>query len=388
MFRYSAGMEKEVSRRDPTAEVRSQASSYLPMGSVLVADFTPEEWAVFGPRLTERIIAEGKCILEEHAPNRELIFLTSGRADVIKKDKETGMSFVVRTIEAGEALGEMSFITGEPATATVRATTECRIMAIDQASAMETGCYSKLVANTVRQNSERLNQANAVYARALAEQVKNLERSKEFGLIFIVMVIIAGFKDFIQYDVEGVAPLKVICSSWGSLLTMLVPVLFLVLRMKTPLSTYGVSQENLRKSIIESLVFSAVLTPIIILIKALTKPDEALFTFHFFSGWPLSMTILYFVLYPFHSYIQEFIARGVMQGALERFMFDAHLLKPIFIAALMFGILHMHKSIEAGVITFAMSFGFGLIYYRHKNLIGVSIVHYLLGFLAQALGYL
>ena len=94
----------------------------------------------------------------------------------------------------------------------------------------------------------------------------------------------------------------------------------------------------------------------------------------------------YLVTYIPHALIQEFIARGVEQGSLQRFMPEAHFLKPIVIAGLLFAILHLHLSVGAAVLTFVVSLLFGYLYYRHKTLVGVVALHTLLGVSATALG--
>jgi len=89
-----------------------------------------------------------------------------------------------------------------------------------------------------------------------------------------------------------------------------------------------------------------------------------------------------------HSFIQEFIARGVIQGSLQRFMSDSHYMVPILLASLICAISHLHLSLIAALLTFIGSVITGFFYYRHKNLIGITIMHYNVGVVAIAFGYI
>lgn len=54
----------------------------------------------------------------------------------------------------------------------------------------------------------------------------------------------------------------------------------------------------------------------------------------------------------------------------------------------MFAILHLHLGLAFVGMVFVGSLFFGMLYLRHGTLIGVIIVHYILGILMQFLGFM
>jgi membrane protease YdiL (CAAX protease family) len=90
--------------------------------------------------------------------------------------------------------------------------------------------------------------------------------------------------------------------------------------------------------------------------------------------------------HPFHGYLQEFMARGVLQGSLQRFMKASRPIVPILLTSCLFGISHMYVSLGFALMVTLASFVLGLLYHRHKNLLGVTLAHVILGLVTQAIG--
>ena len=70
--------------------------------------------------LDRRRFAAGTVIVAEGDYLEEMYVLREGTADVVLVDRK-GAEHFVNTVHAGEAIGEMSLLTGTPASATVRA---------------------------------------------------------------------------------------------------------------------------------------------------------------------------------------------------------------------------------------------------------------------------
>ncbi len=217
---------------------------------------------------------------------------------------------------------------------------------------------------------------------------KQLEEERlriNFGRIYIVTVIIFSAVTLMPDTSNYPGYLQMILS-WGCLLVILIPLILMVRKMNMPLSTFGVTTKNLKKNILEGILFSILLIPVVILYKKITCPHKPIITWRTMRNYTPFEFWFYVITYTVHSYLQEFIARGVIQGSLAIFMKDQHYLVPIVLAASIFGIAHIHISYSAAISTFIISFIFGYIYYRHQNLIGVAILHYILGLTAIAVG--
>jgi small-conductance mechanosensitive channel/CRP-like cAMP-binding protein len=95
--------------------------------TAIFAPLTDEERHELASVAGERLFARGELIVRQGAEGRSMFVVCRGAVRVLL---EPGGQEVAR-IEAGGFFGEMSLLTGEPRTATVRAATDCRLMEID-----------------------------------------------------------------------------------------------------------------------------------------------------------------------------------------------------------------------------------------------------------------
>jgi CRP/FNR family transcriptional regulator, cyclic AMP receptor protein len=77
-------------------------------------------------RVTDELaLPEGRVLMRQGAPGRELVVLVGGEATV-ERDGER-----IAVLSDGDFLGEVALVTGRPRTATVTATTELRVLVLD-----------------------------------------------------------------------------------------------------------------------------------------------------------------------------------------------------------------------------------------------------------------
>ncbi len=358
-------------------------------GHQLTRKFTPEEVDLLAGLLDTRRYDAGECIMRENEVYHAIFFIARGGVEVLKREPKTGKEFKLVDFGEGAFFGEMSFVTeNEPASATIRARGDTEVAVLPKESIADLPLYHKLVLNISTNQMARMRETNNRYVESLSAQLDRLKVSKEFGQLFIITVILFGLQSVVPDTSQGSTPLMQIGFSWLRLLVYLVPFVPLLVLQRRPLATYGVTTAGWKRSLVESTILLVVAAPLFTLFKYLTGPGGRLFPFTYFAGYPLGLVVLYFAVYPIHSFLQEFMLRGVMQGALQRFMIDSKPIVPITVTSLMFGMGHLYKDPMVAVLTFAISFLLGAIYNRHKNLIGVTVLHYFLGSLAQALGYL
>lgn len=219
------------------------------------------------------------------------------------------------------------------------------------------------------------------------EQIRQEKIRNDFGIFYVVTMIVFALANTLP-DMSDITGYKKILASWGALLALSVPLVYMIKRIGTPLREFGIAKQGWQRAVREGVIFSLILLPVLVLIKVLIGPDDEEFfswklTNHY-NAWEFP---LYLTMYFFHSFVQEFASRGIIQGSLQMFMKSSHYMIPIIVVALMFGVAHLHLSITAAALTTIVSIIFGCIYYRHKNLWGVTIVHYILGIMAMALGW-
>ncbi|MEK7867398.1 MAG: cyclic nucleotide-binding domain-containing protein [Planctomycetota bacterium] len=82
------------------------------------------------PLFKERVIAAGTSILREGGPAEGLFIVVDGESEVVRKDA-TGQEQVIAERGSGECFGEMSLLSGEAATATVRTKSETTFLFVE-----------------------------------------------------------------------------------------------------------------------------------------------------------------------------------------------------------------------------------------------------------------
>jgi CRP/FNR family cyclic AMP-dependent transcriptional regulator len=79
----------------------------------LACKLTPEEWKALAPYLSMRFLRTGEALMEEGQSERELYFLADGELEISMQGN------VVGTLAPGAVVGEGTFFSGEPRSATI-----------------------------------------------------------------------------------------------------------------------------------------------------------------------------------------------------------------------------------------------------------------------------
>ena len=82
-----------------------------------------EEIAALVPSIDSRSYAEGSVIIREGDPGDSLFIVDEGEVDIIA----SGADQALATLRAGDVLGEMALVTGEPRSASAVAKSDCRV---------------------------------------------------------------------------------------------------------------------------------------------------------------------------------------------------------------------------------------------------------------------
>jgi hypothetical protein len=97
---------------------------------------------------------------------------------------------------------------------------------------------------------------------------------------------------------------------------------------------------------------------------------------------------LLFAIYLPVAIFQEFLARGVIQTAIESVL-DGRNARfwAIITASALFGLVHIQLSVGVALASFLCSIYWGYLYSRQRCLVGVSLSHFLIGDMAYVLGF-
>jgi len=176
-------------------------------------------------------------------------------------------------------------------------------------------------------------------------------------------------------------------ASRGTELMTLGIVVWMIARTRLPLKDFGLTLTGWKRSVAESIAVSAIVVAVLALVKVMLNryspgifKEAQVFNLSYFG---LSY-ITYLVVAP----MQEFIARGTMQGTLGRlFAGPSSGLLAIIVTSFLFGALHMCHSISLSISALLTSWLWGWMYQRQKSLVGVSVSHFLIGNAAGLMGY-
>ncbi len=365
--------------------LRKDLSSFLETTSLL-ANISSEDRSRLVDACEIVTFDPGETVVQQGNQYHSLKILFHGELEVTSKDPDTGSHFVVSKLGPGTHFGEKGFLCNGTATATVNTKSSSTVLQLSRDHALELGIYQTLIKNIAGTQAERLHSSNLNQVKALQKLVDQQKEQNSFGRFYIATILLFAVSSFIP-DYAEESPSFQLAMRWLFLFLILIPAIYAVRQQAAPLSVFGVTLTGWKRAVKEGLLIAIVLLPLVILFKIFTSPaDEPLFTWATLNNYSDTQLLFYLITYIPHSAIQEFIARGVGQGSLQRFMPESHFMRPILIASALFAILHLHLSISAALMTLVISILFGYVYYRHKTLTGVIVLHVILGIFATALG--
>src|SRR3989442_13907798 len=84
----------------------------------LFAELSPESLSKLGTCLKTAEFPPSEVIVREGAPGVSMYIIKSGLVEVRKKDPSTGIDFLVAQLSDGDAVAEVTHLTGKPRSAT------------------------------------------------------------------------------------------------------------------------------------------------------------------------------------------------------------------------------------------------------------------------------
>ena len=167
----------------------------------------------------------------------------------------------------------------------------------------------------------------------------------------------------------------------------LVFIIYLIRISKLRLKDFGVTLTGWRPSVMDALWVSALFVAALALIKYIILQhlpgifrEVQIFDFGYFG--------ITYVTYLLVAPLQEFIARGVVQGTLVNLLEIRYRgLVAILVTTFLFSALHMTHSLNLSIASFITGLILGWMYNRHQTIIGVSLTHFLVGNASGLMGY-
>jgi len=356
----------------------------------LLAGMAVDELGVLLGLMEEVTFEPGDTIIEEGEMLDDIFFLREGEVTIEKWDDGRTQRLVIGELGTGQSFGEMAVLDGSPRSSTIVAKGDVRALVLRTAFD-ELGPYrTTIVRNIALASMKRLRRTNDEYVSALRAELDQQSLANRFGRFFIAILFVLGVNNGLQRIVEvwGV-DVKAAWFTWLSLSLLVLPILVFIAWFRYPLSTFGVTLANARPALERGAWVSAAMLLSFVLFRVVvhvaTQGLEVTGPLVDTSNPRVFGPLL--LLYAPHSALQEFASRGVVQTALQTFLRDERGHLAIGVTSLLFAILHLSHGVVAVLVTFFGSLAFGYVYRPHRNLLGVSLVHWVGGTIAEYAGW-
>ncbi len=330
----------------------------------------------------------GEIVVTKGAPADALYLVARGEVEVLSADD----GFRLTTVHAGQDFGSVALLNGAPRSASVRAVTDVdlRVLSIDDLRALSNettdSAYVVLLKNLLIDQGADLQRSSDNLVQSLRQQVAEARTRLAMGsLIGFVIFIMCLYGFFLRDSVMVVSTQQGSSTPISTLILVvyLVTLYVLIRRSGLPLRTYGLTWLGWQQSVIEALLWSVALLAVGLLAKWIA--------IRWVPGWrgqPLfkgpalgeSNTVTYAALYLLFAPAQEFMARGVLQSSFQEFLDGRWVTtRAILYSTMLFSATHLHLSTGFALLVLIPSVFWGILYARHRTLIGVSLSHILVG---------
>lgn len=344
--------------------------------------------------LEEIHFKDQEIVFREHDTSDDLYYITDGTVQVIKDSTFKNEIHIINEIPPHQFFGEMSFLDDSPRSATIRAGSDVTCIQLKKDKLKSLGekgeqLLHKIMVRIAVLTTHRIREGNKRFIKKLEDEVHLLNETVNFGKLTVGI--------FLSFSISMIVNrllltelswynFKTHTFSWVYTAILLFPLLVVIFSMKQKLSSFGVSLSNWRLDIKNALKYSIPLFLMFLSIAIVWHVfihHRSIFakTSEQYMNWGM-------IGYIPHSYIQEFIFRGVFQNTFQRFFRDIAGWKSILVTSLLFGMLHIHMGITGSMLTFLAGIFFGWIYLHTQSLICVSTVHFILGFCVFLFGLL
>jgi membrane protease YdiL (CAAX protease family) len=367
---------------------------------------TSEECEFIQNASTQRHFAAGEYLIREGEKESDLLLVLSGQVEVLMKSPQSGQEVQVRVLGNNATIGDLSFLDGSPRSASVKASEDTDVLILPrQGFLCETPTAKEITRkfhfNIAVMNSSRLKETSVDFVKALQREVDLLKDQVKSGALFVYMILLFGvnglvlhiistyfgaYYDFAdpvtnQWNTHFVLWAERVIS-WTGLMAMVLPMIALIRSIEFPIREVLRVDRNLKRSLIEGIGLSAFFAGLALFLSAGPMEVSWVPRLKEFPSWYFCLVIIvpdYF----FHSYLQELCTRGIMQNAIQNLLKDEVGHKTVLISSFAFGVMHAHLGVKVIFATMIGSIVFAYLYLRHKNLLGISILHYTIGVIAR-----
>ena len=151
----------------------------------------------------------------------------------------------------------------------------------------------------------------------------------------------------------------------------------------------GLKVADYKKTFGVAIVISAIVVAFLVMVKwLLLKGNSGLFDTRV-PFWKWNLGWYSWISYVFTSVLQEFLARSMIYGSIRK-MYEGPrgIMIAMVLSSLLFGAVHIAHGFMYMTAAIVLLGALGGLYEKHRNIWGVSIIHFILGQAACCLGFL
>ena len=171
----------------------------------------------------------------------------------------------------------------------------------------------------------------------------------------------------------------------------MVCVIGVIIYKKTDLSfdELGLKIRDIKNTLFSSLGISVFVVGLLVVAKLIVSKVSPNFFAAEAPFWNWGIGLYSWISYIFTCIIQEFLARSMIYGSNKK-MFDGKnsAIAAIILSALLFGAVHIAHGFMYMIAAIVLLGSLGGLYEKHRNIWGVTMIHFILGQAACCLGFL
>ncbi|WP_336083699.1 cyclic nucleotide-binding domain-containing protein [Thalassospira sp. CH_XMU1448-2] len=346
----------------------------------ILPDVRPETLKALHAVMRRYRAPAGTTLIREGDLTNSFYYIRKGHVVVYREAHDGLEERLLGDLRDGLVLGEISLLDGKPRSASARVVEASELIEFSPADILELpngeDVLADLRGSLAVAVTGRMRDQNDKYIAAMEREMIAIKDQQLFGQFFLYTMGVMAI-GMVVNDVLSKHVLKVNIYTqtfaWQYLMIILVPSFLVIWKMGIPLRELGLTKIGFRKSLLEGIIFSIIAMAIVFAaawaMQALGIKEQTP------APFILGPTLSYF----FHSLLQEMIARGFLQSSFQRFLNDKRGLRSVVLASVLFGVFHLHFGVAAVMMTAISGILFGMLYLRHRNLVGPTLVHFFAG---------
>ena len=340
----------------------------------------------------ERTYVPGDCLLREGQPDDCVYVVVEGRAALVKNTSLGAAPSRIGELGVGDTFGEVKIVDRQPSSASVVATTDVTVVAIDldvfDRQAGLADARAVVWRNVGQILAERLRRTSVTGADAIRRELAASESRAYAGrfLLFVFCIIAVPQLAFsaLAALVPAAGQLPDALLSFAFIVWTVIPVWLALRQSPFPLKSFGLTLEGGSAHALAALAWTVPVLLLLVLVKL-----AAVRWVPSMAGRPLvelaaldGPSVLAMLLYAVHAPFREFVGRAVLQGALQHFLpvpEGSIGWKAILMSNLLFAAGQGFHGLTFSVVSFVLGLFWGWLFARQGSLIGVIASHIAVG---------